>query len=115
MVDTMIGYARAQAALRAGAKMRVFDWDKAARILVSRKPHEASAGLASDLEYTEGTIWRDGKPVLGEGAYLASNWAEPVLVIDGEEINCEVDGDTSWDANTKWPESALAILKAGAP
>ena len=110
-MNTMEAFARNMAATGPG---RVFDWDEAARILAERKPSEASAGLLEDLEYTTGSIWSDGAPDRSEYTYLASNWATPVLIIDGENMPCWVSEDkTEWDEHTKWPESALAIVQAG--
>jgi len=92
-------------------RMRTFDWNEAARILRERNPAEAEAGLQSDLEWTCGTIWRDGQPVTDSYTYLASTWATPVLVIDDEEIECWCWADErEFNADTKWPESARAIL-----
>jgi len=92
----------------------VFDWNKAATIIAERKPIEASAGLRSDYSYTRDVIYRDGKPIKENYAYLSSNWAIPDLILDGEEvIECykmqhEVP---DWDCDTKWPDSALKILE----
>lgn len=91
----------------------VFDWDKAAGILAARNPDEAVAGLQDDYEYTAGTIWRNGKPVMNEYTYLASTWAHPMLIIGDEEIECwryksEVP---EWNSETKWPKSAMEIVK----
>lgn len=108
-VDTMLKRALA---IAAGNKSRVFDWHKAARILKERAPMEADAGLKDDMFWTAGTIWRDGKPFLEGYAYLKSIWATPILCIGDEEIECSVSADeTDWDADTVWPESALAIIK----
>lgn len=96
-----------------GREMKVFDWDKAAQIIKNRKPKEAIAGLSEDWFWTAGPIFSNGKPVIHGGAYLASTWATPVLVLDDdEEIPCwkyqhEVP---DWDADTEWPESARSIL-----
>ena len=112
-MDTLSAFAMGKA--NRGKEMRVFDWNKAAQIIKDRGCREASAGLSSDLEWTEGTIFENGQPLKERvGAYLASTWAKPVLVIDGEEIDCwimesQTDG---WDAYTHWPESALAIFSA---
>lgn len=88
----------------------VFDWDRAAELIREHGARHAVAGLSSDMEWTAGDIFADGKPVLDGGAYLASLWATPVLVLGGEEIECwKLQSDTpGWDANTVWPESALA-------
>ena len=95
-----------------GKELMVFDWDRAARLIRERKPECASAGLRSDWEYTGGTIYEDGKPVMDDYTYLASTWAVPELDMDGEIVECyrmqhEVP---QWDENTKWPYSALTIL-----
>lgn len=96
---------------------KVFDWNKAAEIIKERNVRVASAGLQGDLEYTEGVILEDGIPVMDDYTYLASTWATPVLIIyhndlaEYEEIPCFIYGDkTEWDADTKWPQSALDIL-----
>ena len=42
-------------------EMMVFDWDKAARLIVEKKPHRAWAGLRGDFCNTGGMIYEDGK------------------------------------------------------
>ena len=95
------------------SKTKVFDWNKAANILKLRNIQNASAGLELDLEYTEGNILSDGKPIKETTAYLLSVWATPLLIIDGEWIECWIyEDDATWeieDANKNWPESALKI------
>jgi len=91
---------------------KVFDWDKAARLIVERKPEEADAGLHSDWEWTGGTIYENGKPVMDSYTYLSSTWATPELDLDGEIIDCFVmESETEWGSGTKWPKSALQILR----
>ena len=113
-MGTMIAFVRNQAAIAAGNEPNVFDWEKAARLIVERKPHEARAGLSGDWEYTGGPIFANGAPVPREDTYvyLASNWAIPELELDGELMDCyrkksEVPG---WAADTYWPPEALAII-----
>lgn len=113
-MDSMEAFARGAAARARGAPSRVFDWEKAARLIAERKPTEAGAGLANDWEWTGGAIWRDGKPVpAGETyTYLMSNHAAPELEMDGERMDCwrwEKDAP-DWDEKTYWPQSALDIL-----
>lgn len=93
--------------------LKVFDWDKAARILVERKPDVAFAGLKDDFEYTGGIIWLGGKPYTHDYTYLASTWAKPLLVLVDEEIECWCyESDVpEWSAETKWPKSAMEIVK----
>lgn len=97
--------------------MMIFDWDKAAKLIRERKPQRASAGLRGDWEYTGGIIFEDGKPVMDYYTYLASTWATPELIMDGDIVECyrmnhEVPG---WNHATKWPKSALDILNADGP
>ncbi len=90
----------------------VFDWDKAARRIKETGAKNAGAGLASDWEYTGGTILSDGAPVHDSYTYLGSTWARPELDLDGEVEECwTLQSDSpGWNEKTKWPESALAIL-----
>lgn len=110
-MDTMSAFARGEA--NCGKPMMVFDWDKAAREIVARGAKSASAGLHSDWEYTGGEIFRAGEPVTDSCTYLSSTWATPELKIDGETIDCfRVESETDgWGSGTKWPESALKILR----
>lgn len=114
--DELAKVEKGQAAARRGDRHRVFDWDKAARLIVERKPTVAEAGLGGDWSHTGGEIWRDGKPVPESDTYvyLSSNWATPQIEIDGETIDCWIYEDESpgWDAHTYWPPSALAIIGA---
>lgn len=102
--------------LTRGQEPKVFDWDKAAEILVARGAKTARAGLSEDLEWTSGTILYEGKivPKNETYTYLASTWAVPVLIIDEEEIACfRMKSETGWTADTYWPESARKILNGG--
>ncbi len=115
-MDSMKAFAMGDA--NRGKEQMVFDWEKAARLILERQPVEASAGLASDWEYTSGDIWRDGKPVPASETYtyLASTWALPQLDMDGEIIACvRMASETpGWDSKTYWPDEAMAIINAKA-
>ena len=109
-MDTMSAFLKGEA--NRNKELMVFDWDKAARIIVKRSATEASAGLSGDWEWTGGRILENGKPAEDTYVYLASTWATPELEIDGEIIDCfkmesETDG---WGSDTYWPDSAKAIL-----
>lgn len=99
-------------------RMRVFDWEKAARLITEKYCERADAGLAGDWDWTGGTIFEDGEIITDSYTYLASNWAIPTLIIDGVEMECFVEYDSDdgfkWDASTKWPDEALEILNRGA-
>ena len=91
--------------------MKVFDWDKAAHLMKDKKAVHAEAGLSGDWSCTGGTILDGGKPSKGY-TYLASTWATPTLIVDGEEIDCWIyETDTDWDSGTSWPQSALDIYE----
>ena len=111
-MNTWMAFAMGEA--NRGKELMVFDWDKAARLIQEKKPKWATAGLHSDWEYTGGTIYEDGKPVMDDYTYLASTWAVPELDMDGYIVECyrmkhEVP---YWNSDTKWPQSALDILNA---
>jgi hypothetical protein len=109
-MDTYVAFALGEA--NRGKPMRVFDWDKAARLIREHKPRTASAGLRSDWEYTGGAIYEDGKIVTDSYTYLASTWAIPELDLDGDVVECWTwKKETTWDSDTKWPDSARAILE----
>lgn len=114
---TIQAFSKCESARARGAKLRVFDWDKAARLIRERGASSASAGLSGDWEWTGGTILEDGKPVLESYTYLASLWATPEIEIDGNRTDCCIMEDsvpTEWGSDhsgRKWPESALRILR----
>ena len=110
-METSLAFAMGE--LHRNDPLMVFDWDKAAGILAMRNPDEAVAGLQDDYEYTAGTIWRSGKPVMDEYTYLASTWAHPMLIIGDEEIECwrYKSEAPEWNSETKWPKSAIDIVK----
>lgn len=114
MMDTLTAYAIGQA--NRGKPHMVFDWEKAARLIVERNAQSAAAGLAGDWENTGGTILRDGKPVPKDDTYtyLGSTWAVPELQIDGDILDCwRMEKDTpGWDCDTYWPKEALDILES---
>lgn len=117
-MDTFLAIVRANAASMRGAPQMVFDWDKAASIIVERCARDAEAGLSGDWDWTGGSILCDGKPVAdGESyTYLSSNHAAPQLKIGDEFIPCfTIDDACPWHANTRWPASAMAILQAAKP
>lgn len=107
------GSALSREAAARGESAKVFDWMKAARLIVERKPTKASAGLVEDWNNTGGVIFKDGHPVpaFETYTYLKSSWATPILDLDGEEIDCYVyEGNTNYGAGTYWPPDARAVL-----
>ena len=93
------------------SKMKVFDWHKAARIIVKYNAKKAKAGLAEDWFWTGGIIFED-EPVENEYAYLASVWATPIIVLNDDEDGIECwcwEDECDWDAKSMWPDSALEL------
>lgn len=96
-------------------ELMVFDWDKAARRIKESNCRNASAGLRLDWEYTGGEIYVNGEPTSKPYTYLASTWAIPELELDGTLEECYImESETEWDSHTKWPQSALDILRGKA-
>lgn len=111
-MDTMTAFLMGE--INRHKEQMVFDWDKAARLIAEKKPKVASAGLMGDWEYTGDDIYAACEPIKDCRTYLASTWAVPGLSLDGIIVECyrmqhEVP---KWNAQTKWPDSALAILES---
>ena len=113
-MDTMNAFALGRA--NRGKELKVFDWEKAARLIVEGNAKSAAAGLAGDWEWTGGEILRDGVPVPADQTYtfLASTWATPEIEINGVRQDCyRMKSETpDWDSDTYWPAAALALLDA---
>ena len=109
-MDTFSAFERGKA--NAHKPLMVFDWDKAAQILKDSGCDYAEAGLAGDWGYTGGCIWENRKICRDSYTYLSSTWATPQLLINGEYRDCYIMQDDSpgWHSETKWPESAVAII-----
>lgn len=110
-MNTLEAFARSQET-PPDARARVFDWMKAVNLIKKHGATYAEAGLQNDMEWTGGVILSDGEPDMDSLTYLASNWAVPIIVIDGEEIECwsYVD-EVEYTQDTKWPMEALEELK----
>ena len=93
----------------------VFDWITAARIIRDEKPLRVKAGLSGDWDHTGGTIYAEGAIHTEAYTYLSSTWATPEISVDGDVRPCFVmESEASgWDAHTRWPAEALAILAHG--
>lgn len=109
-MDIIEAFTKANAAK--GREHMVFDWIKAAQLIKDRKPKHVSAGLQGDWEWTGGTIFEGGKPVLDDCTYLSSNHAAPEIDLDGDRFPCYVmqSEQPGYGSDTKWPQEALEIL-----
>lgn len=98
---------------------KVFDWVKAAKIIIEKRPLNATAGLAEDWFWTSGRIYED-EDISFDGyqySYLKSLWATPILLLiyeDGrdETVDCWVRSSErpEWNEDTYWPKEAVDIL-----
>ena len=111
-MDTLSAFAMGQA--NRDKPIRVFDWHKAARLILERRPRCVEAGLEGDMEWTGGTIYEEGAANTDSYTYLSSTWATPIIVMDGNDEDCWVWQSESpgWDSSTNWPQSALDMLSA---
>ena len=111
-MDTLSAFAMGE--MSRGNEMKVFDWEKAAKLIKEKSASHAEAGLKEDWEWTAGDIFENGKPVPEDETYtfLASTWATPAIEIDGEECDCyKMESEVSdWNEKTYWPESAIKII-----
>jgi hypothetical protein len=114
MSDLSVWDLVARAEANRGNEPKVFDWDKAARLIVEEGVSDVDAGLLGDWFPTAGRIFENGAPVKESWAYLCSTWATPAIEINDSRIPCwKMQSETpGWDAKTLWPQSALDILKA---
>lgn len=112
-MDTLLAFRMGE--LNRGKERMVFDWDKAAKLIVEKRPEIAVAGLDQDLEYTADVIFDQGNIVTDARPYLASTWATPVLILDDISYDCyRMESEVpEWDEHTVWPDSAKDIMAKG--
>ena len=91
-------------------ELKIFDWNKAARLIVESKVETAKAGLEEDWENTSRIIWFRG--IVAEGnTPIESRFATPVVEIDGEKIACYIfDCDLDNWQEKEWPNLARIIV-----
>jgi hypothetical protein len=116
MVDTSTAFNRGES--NRDKPYMIFDWVKAATIIVDKDIKNAVAGLNEDFEWSADQILKDGKPESDGYSYLSSTWAKPILVDadTGEEHDCycmEDNNPRNYKADSKWDSEALEILRRG--
>lgn len=91
---------------------KVFDWVKAAQLILERQPTQAAAGLSEDWFRTADDIYLNGKMLTDADAYLVSLWATPAIEMDGVREACYLEEQDKGKAGRKvvWPPEARAIL-----
>ena len=98
---------------------KVFDWEKAAKIIRNLNPDVCvSAGIRGN-DGTIDSIFENGKPVTDGIAYLESWCGTPVLIIVDDHYDVEIpcyifknECEYDWDGQTLWPQMALDILNS---
>lgn len=112
-MDTLLAFRMGE--LNRGKERMVFDWDKAAKLIVEKRPEIAVAGLDQDLEYTADVIFDQRNIMTDARPYLASTWATPVLILDDVSYDCyKMESEVpEWDEHTVWPDSAKDIMAKG--
>lgn len=70
-------------------QMKYIDWRMVQRIVEEHPDSVIYAGLREDWGYTSGLIYAKGKYYDGY-VFGQSNWATPIVDVDGEEIECYV-------------------------
>ena len=117
-MDTLSGVGMGQ--VNIDKEEMVFDWDKAAEILLKSVREagvkEASAGLSGDWGWTGGIILENSKiPDSRAGSYLSSTWADPEIEIAGNRFPCyKMQSEVpNWGPDTFWPDSAREIFEGG--
>ena len=112
---------RANRATAQGAKMKAFDFDKAAEIIKEHLYEHpdliAEAGLQGDWNYTGGVIFENGVPDSESYTYLASLWATPTLILSWDgieqmEIPCHCEANDRFNSDSKWDDQSLKILNS---
>lgn len=73
--------------LKKRGNFKFLDWDKIREIIKENPNSIIQAGLLEDFTYT-GDIIYNKKPIKKFYVYDNSNWATPVVIIDGEIYAC---------------------------
>lgn len=83
--------------------MKFMDWNKVKEVVESHPNSIIYAGLMEDWNNTSGLIYAKGKYYNGY-VYGCSNWATPIVDVDGEEIECWTNNETEWgsDKHSWW-------------
>jgi hypothetical protein len=94
---------------------KIFDWDKAARLIKEKKPKmPVLAGIKEDWHYTFGAIYDNGEIINDSSPWTYSNLYTPQMVINREFIECWIYAKEelifSKDELNHWTESAINIL-----
>ena len=94
--DFAMGFLGASAvATKTIGAMKFMDWNKVKEVVESNPNSIIYAGLMEDWNNTSGLIYAKGKYYNGY-VYGCSNWATPIVDVDGEEIECWTNNETEW-------------------
>lgn len=97
--DFAMGFLGASAvATKSIGAMKFMDWNKVKEVVESHHNSIIYAGLMEDWNNTSGLIYAKGKYYNGY-VYGCSNWATPIVDVDGEEIECWTNNETEWGSD----------------
>lgn len=100
------------------ARVRVFDWDRAAALIKATGARTALAGIDKDWVSSSDSIFEDGRARADSAcqAWTENPAMSPCLVLDGKRISCYKEmwaGDISLaDRKAIWPGRSAEALPA---
>ncbi len=115
MID---GFQNRIKAAEKGSLPKAFDWEQCAKIILEKHNQfeTARAGLAEDWALTNAIIFKNGEIIENTDEnvfpYFYSDWATPILDLDGEEIECWTENiPNDFDDKKLWTEESKKILE----
>ena len=94
-------------------KHKYMDWKRVQQIVSANPDSVIYAGLQEDWNNTSGLIFAKGKFYDGGSFYGSSNWATPIVDVDGCEIECYTYEKTEEDYRMpKWWGDGQPLLSS---
>lgn len=110
--DFAMGFLGAEAvATKPIGKMKYMDWEKVKKIVLENHEGVIRAGLMEDWNNTSGLIYAKGKYYDGY-VYGESNWATPIVDVNGEEIECYKSEPNDFTGRPDWWGQGEKLLSA---
>lgn len=87
---------------------KTIDWEKVMQLISTYKPDYAIIGMKENWNSTAIVIFKDDTILITSHAQEFTNWATPVILIDGDIIECYKRVDHSYirnNCNSTWPRN----------